>query len=60
MPNQEHRITWQLPWDDWMNRKSNPLYFGVLVEYDINENEIEEAGLIIHVTWNSAEIIKSL
>ena len=59
MPNQEQRVNWHIPWKDWKNRLSNPLYLGVLVRYKINTTDDEDSGLIVKMSLSGTEIVES-
>lgn len=59
MPNQEQRVGWHIPWNDWENRLSNPLYFGVLIRYKINNTDYEDTGLIVKMSLGGTHIVES-
>lgn len=37
MPGESHKSNWHVTWEDWKNRLENPLYLGVLTEFDIRD-----------------------
>jgi len=59
MSNQKHFVNWHIPWADWKNRPSNPLYLGILFEYEVEENKTEESGLIVNMGHAGTHVIKS-
>jgi hypothetical protein len=59
MPNQEQRVGWHIPWNDWENRLSNPLYFGALIRYKINNTDYEDTGLIVKIGLGGTHVVES-
>ena len=59
MPNQERRVGWHIPWKDWENKLSNPLYFGVLVRYKINNTNYDDSGLVVKMGMGGTHLVES-
>ncbi|KAG2476919.1 MAG: hypothetical protein NPMRTH1_1440010 [Nitrosopumilales archaeon] len=47
MLGESHKSNWHVPWEDWKNRLENPLYLGVLTEFDIRDGSQEVSNTIL-------------